>query len=76
MDPNDMFRDRMRSLAEGPRMARAQTLTQKFWSEPFTGRWFHVLADKDRPHEITAQDVVAVSTLSVTVPPRVARAPR
>lgn len=67
-----MFRDRIRSLVEGPRMARAQTLTQKFWSEPFTGRWFHVLADKDRPHEITAQDVVAVSTLSVTVPPRVA----
>ena len=39
---------------------------------PFTGSQFELLADTDHPNEITANDIVAVSTLSVTIPPKVA----
>ncbi len=72
MDPAPLFMQRMRDLVAGDRMAKAQALTQRFWTEPFTGRWFHVLADDDHPDDITARDLVAVSTLSVIVPARVA----
>ena len=53
-------------------MAKAETLTQRFWTEPFTGRRFHALVDADHPNEITSRDIVAVSTLSVKVPAHVA----
>ncbi len=70
-DPYDAFAACLRDLVAEERMAKAGALTQRFWNEPYTGRWFHVLADRDHPNEITARDVVAVSTLSVTVPARV-----
>jgi hypothetical protein len=68
VDPYKDFTDRMRELISGDRMERAKVLTKRFWSESFTGRWFHVLADHDHPNEVTARDIVAVSTLGVTVP--------
>lgn len=36
--------------------------------EYFSGRWFDVIADRDRPHEITERDLVAIGMLSVAVP--------
>ena len=42
-------------------------------SATFTGSQFEVIADTGRPNEITAADLVAVSMLSVDVPPRVSR---
>ena len=37
--------------------------------ERYTGSWFDQLADSDQPDQITARDIVAVTTLSVNVPP-------
>ena len=34
----------------------------------YTGAWFDRLADVDHPNQITAQDIVAVSTLGVDIP--------
>jgi hypothetical protein len=38
-------------------------------SERFTGRWFETLIGTSDPDRFTATDLVAVSTLSVTIPP-------
>lgn len=38
----------------------------------FDGRYFERLADRERPDEFTARDLLAVTALSVTVPPSVA----
>lgn len=38
--------------------------------ERFTGSMFEVLADRERSNEITAQDLMAVTTLSVNAPAR------
>src|SRR3954451_19779328 len=62
----------MRNLVAAERMAKASALVRRYWGEPFTGRWFHELADRAHPDEITAADIVAVSTLGVTVPAGVA----
>jgi hypothetical protein len=72
VDPYDAFTDQMRDLVAGHRMADAAVLTKKFWTEPFTGRWFHQIADSAHPNVITADDLVAVSTLGVTIPAGVA----
>lgn len=37
--------------------------------ERYTGSWFDRLADSDHPDQITARDIVAVTTLSVDIPP-------
>lgn len=34
----------------------------------FSGRWFDVIADRDKPYEITERDLVAIGMLSVSVP--------
>jgi hypothetical protein len=44
-------------------------LALRAYSERYTGSWFDRLADSDHPDQITAQDIVAVSTLSVDIPP-------
>ncbi len=65
----------LRNLIRPDRFDRAIDLAERYWStdgEQYTGRVFHELSDAAHPNEITAQDLVAVSTLSVTVPPRVA----
>ena len=68
MDPYDAFVARACELVAGDRMEKAKSLTERYWTEPFTGQWFHLLADDSHPNEITAQDLIAVSTLNVTVP--------
>ena len=40
--------------------------------ERFEGSWFDRLADHDHPYSITARDIVAVSTLEVSIPPQTA----
>ena len=35
----------------------------------FRGSWFERLVDREEPDSITARDIVAVSTLSVDIPP-------
>ena len=42
-----------------------------FYREGFTGARFEQLTASDEPDYFTANDIVAVSTLSVTVPPPV-----
>lgn len=49
-------------------MEEASQLANRYWTENDTGRYFHVLADDDHPNEITANDIAAVSMLSVEVP--------
>jgi hypothetical protein len=68
MDEYDEFAARLAQLVAGEAMDRARALAGRYWLEPFSGRFFHVLADRDRPNEITERDIVAVSTLGVTIP--------
>ena len=68
MGDNEAFRQRLRELVEGDRMSEASNLAQRYWSEPFTGRYFHELADGWRPDEFTEQDILAVSMLGVDIP--------
>lgn len=42
------------------------------YDESYSGRWFDLLADHEHPNEITARDLVAVTMLSVEVPPHTA----
>lgn len=42
------------------------------YDRSYSGRWFDLLADHDHPNEITARDLVAVTMLSVEVPPHTA----
>jgi hypothetical protein len=72
MNDYEAFGVRLGELFHGDRYARAAELARRFWTEPFTGRYFHVLADRDRPNEITEIDIVAVSMLGVTIPAPVA----
>lgn len=68
------FKDRL--AAQFQREADVRYAVDSYFALPpaptFTGSRFEALADADRPNEITARDVVAVSTLSVDIPPRVA----
>lgn len=66
------FKERLRGLIDLTHFDGAVELATRYWAEPFTGRFFHALADDEHPDEITARDIVAVSTLSVDIPPRVA----
>jgi len=66
------FVERFRYLIRPQRFDNAVHLAERYWREAFTGRRFYELWDASRPDEITARDVVAVSTLGVTVPPAVA----
>jgi hypothetical protein len=66
------FRDQMHGLLATPeRRERAQALTEKYWHTNYTGPHFDRLADAGHPNEITERDIVAVSMLSVDIPPRV-----
>ncbi len=68
------FRARMHALvATDEQLTRAKNLTRAYW-EPgrYTGPHFDQLHDAEHPNEITERDLVAVSMLSVTIPPRVA----
>ena len=67
-DAYDAFADRLRSLVEGERMERAQQLTTRYWTEGFTGQYFHEFADDDNPNEFTERDFIVVSMLGVTIP--------
>ena len=63
------FAGALRELLTGEeRFERASGLARRYWSDAFTGRYFHELADRDRPNAITAADIAAVSTLGVTIP--------
>lgn len=73
MDQYELFTQKCRELVEDrSQFEEAATLANRYWSEPFTGRFFHILADDDRPDEITELDITAVSMLGVTIPPKVA----
>ena len=72
MSEYDAFANRLRELVEGDTGSEAADLARKYWTEDYTGRYFHVFADDDHPNEITERDIVAVSTLSVTIPAPVA----
>src|SRR4051812_37387418 len=73
MDSYGIFTDGLRALISGQdERTRAGALTQKYWSDGYTGSYFHRLVDDAHPDEITERDIVAVSTLSVTVPSAVA----
>jgi hypothetical protein len=48
-----------------------RAVARYYLEEPFTGRYFDLLRDDGRPHEIAARDLVAVEMLSIRVPPRV-----
>lgn len=58
--------------ADGGGRARRDVATYFDTDKPFTGSRFEVLADRHRTDEITASDIVAVSTLSVNIPAEVA----
>jgi Family of unknown function (DUF6308) len=66
------FVDRLQYLIRPDRFDDAVELAKRYWREPYTGRMFHELSDTSHPNEITAKDIVAVSTLGVTVPAGVA----
>lgn len=72
---SDSFIDRLRDEFTDETAVR-EAIAAYFVSEgeaTFTGSQFEVLADSAHPNEITAADIVAVSTLSVDVPARVSR---
>ncbi|MFF2777422.1 DUF6308 family protein [Streptomyces sp. NPDC058052] len=79
-DPSPSFPARLAAYLAAPRavtdLRRYFALGSASESEPFTGRRFEHLAEGgDRPevaHRITAEDLIAVQTLSVTVPAPVA----
>ena len=52
----------------GPTALAWNTRAAEAYFTRFTGRWYDVLADRDRPNRITAQDLTAVSMLGVTIP--------
>lgn len=57
---------------DGPRRAEAVQALKDYF-DPVTGAtgaWFERLADREHPNEITAQDLVAVSSLAVEIPAR------
>lgn len=53
---------------EGERRPEA-VMALKQYFERFTGSWFERLTDSDHPFSITERDILAVSTLSVDIPP-------
>jgi hypothetical protein len=66
------FVDKLQYLIRPERLSDAVDLAHRYWHEEYTGRMFHELSNNSQPNEITAQDIVAVSTLGVTVPAGVA----
>lgn len=62
---NDPY-DLLRALGH----EKAVELVRRYRSR-FTGGWFEALIDLEHPHEITAQDLLAVECLSVRVPAKV-----
>ncbi len=64
------FTNRLREILDDVGFARANELTEGYWTS-FTGRYFEQTYDRNRPNEITANDIVAVSMLSVDIPPEV-----
>src|SRR5947207_5328654 len=64
----EAFTEALRDMISGERFERAAELARRYWQEPFTGRYFHVVADSDHRDEITERDIVAVSLLGVTIP--------
>lgn len=69
----DTFEERLRREFDDRPAVRA-ALVSYFASDcdVFTGSRFELVADHSRPNEFTASDLVAVSMLSVQVPPSVA----
>lgn len=59
-------------LADGGERARCDVARYYDPVEPYTGSKFETLTDRDHPDRISATDIVAVSTLSVNIPPNVA----
>src|SRR5436309_11187868 len=56
----ETFTEAVRDMISGERFERAAELARRYWQEPFTGRYFHVVADSDHRDEITERDIVAV----------------
>jgi hypothetical protein len=63
----DGFRSKLLSYFVGDAGDVAAAQIARYFDESFTGSQFESLADAD-PNRITANDIVAVSTLGVTVP--------
>lgn len=70
----DDFREKLLSYftAEGGGRAKHALADYFNSTDGYTGSQFELLADRAHPDEITAQDLVAVGALSVTVPIRAA----
>src|ERR1017187_6224001 len=69
---HEEFVETLHYLIRPERFDDACALSKRYWTEPYTGRKFHELSNMSNPNEITAEDIVAVSTLAVTVPAAVA----
>lgn len=66
------FRTRMHDVVLSDGGAEVRQLTHDYWhTDDYTGPHFDRLRDAAHPNEITERDILAVSMLSVTIPPRV-----
>lgn len=66
------FAEAIRSHFKGENADRARAAIDEYYnpSTPYSGAHFERIADTENPNEITARDIVAVSMLSVEIPPK------
>lgn len=67
-DEYEAFVGRLHGLVGADGIDVAANLAARYWAEPYTGRFFHELADDVHPDEITSADIVAVTMLGVSIP--------
>jgi hypothetical protein len=76
MDEYARFREQLDELVTADHGAVATKAIGSYFASDgpgFTGSQFELVTDSEAPNAITARDIVAVSMLSVSIPPRPAR---